>query len=148
MSAFHPLRSLEVRASSRPMGETGLLKAERPVEIARFKLAACLAVALAQLSALQADTYSAWDLSIGAALIATVFLASRYRSRWARIIWTGLLSLFALIVVVGFVVVAVNRDIGLPPITNLDLFLSVAGLACNVVAAVFLWSAPVSHWLA
>jgi hypothetical protein len=130
------------------MGETGLLTSERPVEIARFELAACVAVALAQLSALQSKSYSAWDLAIGAALLTTVLLASRYRSRWARIIWSALLSFSALIVIVGFVVIALDRDINLPPISNLDLFLSMAGLACNVVAAVLLWSAPASKWLA
>jgi hypothetical protein len=125
-----------------------LLNPEQPVEIARFELAACSAVALAQLSALQSKSYSAWDAAIGAALIAAVLLASRYRSRWARILWSGLLLLFALIVIVGLVVIALNPGVGLPPISNLDLFLSLAGLACDVVAAFLLWSAPASNWLA
>lgn len=129
------------------MGDTGLLTLRRPVEIARFELAACSAVVLAQLSSLQSNSYSAWEAAIGAALLATILLASRYRRRWARVLWSGFMLFFAVIVLTGFIAIGLDSDMALPRISTLDWVLSLSAMTCNVVAAFLLWSVPASTWI-
>lgn len=123
---------------------------ERPVEIARFELAACVSIMLAQLAAIadQNHAYSVWDFTVGAVLLASILLVSRLRKSLGRLIWSGLMIFFLFVVVVGMAIVAARIDIDMPFISNLDLFLSLVGLACNIAAAYLVWSAPASKWLA
>lgn len=123
---------------------------ERPVEIARFELAACVSILLAQLATIgdQNHAYSVWDFTIGAVLLPSILLVSRLRRSLGRLIWSGLMLFFIFVVAVGMVAIAARSDISMPVISNLDLFLSLVGLACNITAAYLLWSAPASKWLA
>lgn len=123
---------------------------ERPAEIARFELAACVSILLAQLTAIgdQTHTYSIWDFIFAAVFLVSILLVSRLRMSLGRIIWSCLMLFIILVVAVGIGVIAASSDISMPPISNLELFLSLVALACNISAAYLLWSAPASKWLA
>lgn len=123
---------------------------ERPVEIARFELAACVSILLAQLATIgdQNHAHSVWDFTIGAVLLASILLVSRLRRSLGRLVWSGLMLFFIFVGAVGMVVIVARSDISMPVISNRDLFLSLVGLACNITAAYLLWSAPASKWLA
>lgn len=123
---------------------------DRAVEIARFELAACVSILLAQVSAIgdQTHAYSVWDFTIGAVFLASILFASRLRRSLGRLIWSGLMLFSIFVGAVGMVVIAARSDISMPVISNLDLLVSLLGLGCNIAAAFLLWSAPASKWLA
>jgi hypothetical protein len=125
----------------------GLSVEGRPLGVIRFETFAGMAIVFGLLSSLIGPK-AVWIGAFGLAVVqmGLVCWTARYRSRAGRLIWSGLLLIFAFLVVVGFVI-TIHRGINIPAMSGLDVFLSIGTLGCNAAAALFLWSEPTSKWL-
>lgn len=119
---------------------------ERPSQIKVFEILAFVSVLLAQFTSMRAQSYSTWDVIFGAVFLVSAVMASRFRSRVGRAVWSVMMILFLMMIVGGAVYVFIN-DVTLPPFSVSDIMLSIVATICNLTAAIFLWSAPSSKWL-
>ena len=124
-----------------------LAASQRPIQIKRFEALACVGALLAQIPSIIVQDFSIWDVVVGIALLTSVIMTSRFRISIGRIAWSIMMIIFAIIVTVGLVYI-VNNNVKLPHFSGLDILLSVAVMVCNVAAAIYLWSAAASRWLA
>jgi hypothetical protein len=124
-----------------------LLGANRPRAIAIFETLACIAILLGTISSLiRPQVGLVWPIAFGVVELALIFAISRYRSRAARIVWSGLLTLVWLLALVG-IGIFVRRGISFPTMSGLDGFFTVLILGCNLAALRYLWSSTSSKWL-